>query len=128
VDLLPQEGLSPAGSVPAYRFVDSADRTVSFEAMVTYEGSRYSVPPTFAGRAVRVSALGGQVVIRAGETVIAEHREAAEPGQCVARPEHVAELWKFTNEQVRRPPRPAPLIAAAPVQRVDLALYEEVTA
>jgi transposase len=129
VDLLPQEGLIPAGSVPAYRFAASADRTASFEAMVTYEGSRYSVPPAFAGKAVRVSALGGQVVIRAGDTVIAEHREAAEPGQCVADPGHIAELWKFTNEHVRRPPHPAaPLIAAAPVQRVDLRLYEEVTA
>ena len=128
-DLLPQEGLTPAGSVPAYRFVRFADRTASFEAMVTYEGSRYSVPPSFAGKPVRVSALGGQVVIRAGDAIIAEHREAAEPGRCVADPAHIAELWRFTNEHVRRPPHPAaPLIAAAPVQRVDLALYEEVTA
>jgi transposase len=129
VGLLPQEGLTPAGSVPAYHFVTFADRTASFEAMVAYEGSRYSVPPAFAGKAVRVSALGGQVVIRVGEAIIAEHREAAEPGQCVADPAHIAELWKFTHEHVRRPPHPAaPLIAAAPVQRVDLALYEEVTA
>ena len=91
-----------------------ADRTASFEAMVAYEGSRYSVPPSFAGKAVRVSALGGQVVIRAGDAVIAEHREAAEPGQCIADPAHIAELWRFTNEHVRRPPHPAaPLIAAA---------------
>ena len=129
MDLLSQEGLIPAGSVPAYRFVAFADRMVSFEAMVTYDGSRYSVPPGFAGQPVRVSALGGQVVIRAGETVIAEHRVANEPGQCIADPAHIAELWRFTNEHIRRPPRPAaPLIAAAAVQRVDLALYEEVTA
>lgn len=96
---------------------------------MAYDGSRYTVPPAFAGQAVSVSALGGQVVIRAGDAVIAEHREAAGPGQCVADPAHIAELWRFTNEHVRRPPHPAaPLIAAAPVQRVDLGLYEEVTA
>jgi transposase len=129
VDLLPREGLVPAGSVPPYRFVASAERTASFEAMVTYEGSRYSVPPAFAGQVVRVSALGGQVVIRVGETVVAKHREAVEPGQYVADPAHVAELWKFTNEHIRRPPQPvSPLIAAVPVQRVDLTLYEEATA
>jgi transposase len=129
VDLSPQEGLIPAGSVPAYRFVDSVHRTANFEAMVLYQGSRYSVPPTFAGKDVRVSALGGQVVIRVGDLIIAEHPEAVGPGRCVADRKHLAELWKFTNAQVRRPPRSnIPLVAMSPVQRVDLGLYEEVTA
>ena len=128
VDLQPQEGLIPVASVPAYRYVDSVRRTVNFEAMVFYEGSRYSVPPTYAGKPVQVSALGGQVVIRVGDTIIAEHREATEVGQCVTDREHIAELWKFTNQHVHRPARMAqPLIAASPVQRVDLRIFEEVT-
>lgn len=80
VDLLFQEGLLPVGSVPSNRFVTFADRTASFEAMVTYERSRCPAPPGFVGKPVRVSALEGHVVIRAGEAVIADHREAAEPG------------------------------------------------
>jgi transposase len=128
-DLWSREGLTAVASVPAYRFVDSVNRTVNFEAMVLYEGSRYSVPPRFAGQQVRVSALGGQVVVRLGDAIIAEHVEATSPGQCIAAREHISELWKFTNEQMRRPPRGNdPLIASAPVQQVNLRRYEEVTA
>ena len=129
VDLLPQEGLNSVESVPIYQFVDSVSRTVNFETMVLYEGSRYSVPPKFAGKDVRISALGGHVVIRLGDTVIAEHLEATQPGQCIAARDHLAELWKFTNQQIQRPPRSKdPLIDSAPVQRVDLRCYEEVIA
>lgn len=127
VDLLAEEGLTPASSVPAYRYLDPVRRVVSFEAMVHYRGSRYSVPPAFAGKPVEVAAAGGQVVIRSGDVVVAEHREAAQPGQCIAAREHIAELWRITNERVAAPARPGPLPAAAPeVQRVDLRIYEEV--
>ncbi len=92
--------------------------------MVHYRGSRYSVPPAFAGRPVEVAAGGGQIVIRAGEAIIAEHREAAQTGQCIAAREHIAELWRITDEPVARPPRPARVLATGPeVQRVDLRLY-----
>jgi len=124
VDLLPLEVLTPASSVPAYRYLDPVRRVVSFEAMVHYHGSRYSVPPDFAGKPVEVAAAGGQIVIRSGDAVIAEHREAAQPGQCVAAREHIAELWRITHERVARPPRPDRFPAAAPeVQRVDLRIY-----
>ena len=117
----------PGLRVPAYRDLDPVRRTVSYEAMVHYRGSRYSVPPAFAGQPVEVAAAGGQIVIRAGDAVIAEHREAAQPGQCIAAREHIAELWRITHEQVAKPPRPGPLLAAAPeVQRVDLRFSEEV--
>jgi transposase len=127
VDLWPQEGLTPAGSVSAYRFLDPVRRTVSFEALVHYRGSRYSVPPAYAGQAVEVAACGGQIVIRAADAVIAEHRQAAQPGQCVVAREHLAELWKITFEQIK-PPRDKPLslAALAEVLRVDLRSFEEV--
>jgi len=128
VDLFAQEGLIPAASVPAYRFLDPVRRTVNFEAMVHYRGSRYSVPPAFAGQPVEVVALGGQIVIRSGDVVIAEHRAAAQPGQCIAAREHIAELWKITDQQIRRPVGAHRPIIAADVQRIDLRLYEEVTA
>ncbi len=127
VDLWPQEGLAPVGSVPAYRYLDPVRRTVSFEALVHYRGSRYSVPPAYAGQAVEVAGCGGQIVIRAGDLVLAEHREAARPGQCVVAREHLAELWKVTCEQVK-PPAGRPLSLAAPpeVLRADLRRFEEV--
>jgi hypothetical protein len=127
VDLLPRETLTPVGRVPAYRYLDPVRRTVSYEALVHYRGSRYSVPPAFAGQVVEVAASGGQIVIRAQDTVIAEHRQAAQAGQClVARP-HVEELWKVTHEQTRKPSDSGMSLQAAPeVLRVDLRCYEEV--
>ena len=127
IDLLAQEALTPAGSVPDYQFADPARRTVSFESMVHFRGSRYSVPPAFAGQSVEVCAVGGQIVVRVGDTVVAEHREAARPGQCVVAHEHIEELWKVTAEQTR-PPADArrSLGADPPVARVDLRVFEEV--
>lgn len=127
-DLLGRENLTPLASVPAYQFLDPARRTVSFESMVHFRGSRYSVPPAFAGKPVEVVAAGGQIVVRAGDTVIAEHREAARPGQCVVAREHIEELWKVTAEQVKPPADPSRSLTAGPqVVRVDLRAFEEVT-
>jgi transposase len=127
VDPLPDEAPTPAASVPAHRHLDPVRRVVSVEAMVRYRGSRHSVPPAFAGKPVEVAAAGGQIVIRCGAAVIAEHREAARSGQCIAAREHIAELRRIAHEQVARPPRPERLAAAGPeVRRVDLRIYEEV--
>jgi transposase len=127
-DLLPREELTPHASVPAYQFLDPVGRTVSFESLVHFRGSRYSVPPAFAGQAVEVAAAGGQIVVRAGDAVVAEHREATRPGQCVVAREHIEELWKVTAEQIK-PPVVAPRWPAAEPQvaRVDLRAFEEVT-
>jgi transposase len=127
VDLWPAEQLTPVESVSAYRYLDPVRRTVSFEALVHYRGSRYSVPPTYAGQGVEVAACGGQIVVRAGDTVIAEHRAAARPGQCVVAREHLAELWKVTREQIKPPSDTGMSLAALPeVLRVDLRHFEEV--
>ena len=58
MDLLAREGLTPLATVPAYQFADPTHRTVSFEALVHFRGSRYSVPPAFAGKPVAVAAVG----------------------------------------------------------------------
>jgi hypothetical protein len=112
--------------VPAYRYLDPVRRTVSFEALVHYRGSRYSVPPAYAAKSVEVAGHGGQIIIRTGDVVIAEHREAARPGQCIVAREHLAELWKVTQEHIK-PPCDIPMSRVAPdVLRVDLRRFEEV--
>ncbi len=127
VDLWPQEGLTPSGSMTEYRFLDPVRRSVSMEALVHYQGSRYSVPPAYAGQSVEVAACGGQIVIRTADTVIAEHRQAAQLGQCVVAREHLAELWKITCEQIKPPSdKPMSLTAAPEVLRLDLRSFEEV--
>ncbi|MDB5308541.1 MAG: transposase [Gemmataceae bacterium] len=106
VDLLPQETLTPVNTVPADQFRDPVRRTVSFESIDHFRGSRYSVPPVNAGQAVEVVAAGGQIVIRVGDTVVAEPREGGRPGQYVVAREHLEELWKVTAEQIQPPPVP----------------------
>jgi transposase len=129
IDLFAQEQLIPIESVPAYRFLDPVKRVVSFEAMVHVRGSRYSVPPEFAGKTVEVAAGGGHIVIRAGDRVIAEHHEAARPGQSIVDRDHLAELWKVTQELIKPPVRWDPCLIATPeVAQVDLRQFEEVVA
>lgn len=95
-----------------------------------FQGLRYSVPPVFAGQSVAVHAHGGLLVVRAGETVIAEHREALKAGQAIVAREHLAELWRLTAEQTALPTTPADprwhLRFATQVERVPLNRFEEV--
>ena len=129
VDLWPGEQLTPLAAVAPYRFVDPVERTVSWEALVQFQGSRYSVPPVYAGKTVAVMAEGGQVLIRSGDLVIAEHRQAAQAGQCVVDKEHLAELWKLTLEQTPVPHEPRWQLDLTPtVQQMPLSIFEEVCA
>ncbi|MCE9555432.1 MAG: DDE-type integrase/transposase/recombinase [Planctomycetes bacterium] len=49
IDLFIHETLTPVAAAPVYRFLDPVRRTVSWEAMVHFQGSRYSAPPQHAG-------------------------------------------------------------------------------
>ena len=91
--------------------------------------------PTLDGRAGRRGPGGAATQfirehgcdgIRAGDVVIAEHREAASRGQCVVDKEHMAELWRVTDEQTARPPAGGAAAAGPDVMRADLTRYEEV--
>jgi hypothetical protein len=98
--------------------------------MIRYQGSSYSVPPAHAGQPVMVSASAGQIVIAAGDTIVAEHRQAQRPGQCIVDREHLAELWRITNERVTLPddaPRWTVRFDEA-VATTPLVRYEEVVA
>jgi hypothetical protein len=66
--------------------------------MVHFQGSRYSAPPEYAGKTVEVGAGGGQVTIRLDDAILAEHRQATAAGQCIVQREHLAELWKITQQ------------------------------
>ncbi len=127
-ELLAAEGLTPHGSVPPYSETLPVKRQVSVESMVHFGGSRYSVPPEFSGQSVLVQSEGGLIVVRCDGAVIAEHRQAAKPGQCVVEPDHLAELWKLTAERVKPPEEAKWQLgdANAEVARMPLRLFEEV--
>lgn len=130
-ELLSQEGLTPLSACPSYRLAQPVHRTVSREAMVHFQGSRYSVPPAFCGQKVEVASAGGMLSVRCGDTVIAEHRAALKAGQCIVAREHLAELWRITEAQtalLRESTTPRwHLENALCVEAVALTRYEELT-
>jgi hypothetical protein len=127
IDLGPQETLTPLSAMPVYRFVDPVRRTVTWESMVHFQGSRYSVPPQYAGKTVEVAAAGGQITVRLDDAILAEHRQATTAGQCIVQREHLAELWKITQQHVPLPPGPRWHIDfESAVETVPLARFEEV--
>lgn len=91
-DLLRDEKLQP----PRGPWPFAEPRKVDQESFVSWRGSRYSAPPAHAGKTVFVSASAGRVFIRAGELIVAEHPEASKPGQSVADPAHLAEVWRLS--------------------------------
>lgn len=147
-DLAAAERLRPVPRQP-YHAVVETPRKVSWVALVSFEGNRYSVPPEFVNAAVIVRWRLGEprLEIRSvsGE-VIATHRRRPPGSGALARlEEHRASLERtvlstFTTDRpcrrkVNRPPSEAAKALAAelsgvPVQQtlpvvVDLARYEE---
>ena len=104
----------PAAAYPAEL---RAERLVSASALVSFEGNRYSVPPTLAGQTVSVRLRVGEPVLQlvsAAGVLVATHRRApAGAGQLVRSPAHQAALEQavlaaFTSRPrcVRKPNRP----------------------
>jgi hypothetical protein len=142
------ERLRPVPRRP-YHAVVQAPRKVSWGALVSFEGNRYSVPPQFVNAAVVVSWRLREphvVISSASGEVIATHRRRPPGSGALARMEdHRASLERtvlsaFTTarsctRKVNRPPSEAARALAAeitgvPVQQtlpvvVDLRRYEE---
>jgi hypothetical protein len=122
-----EETLTPFNQVSPYHYCDPVNRTVNYESMVHYRGSRYSVPPEYAAKTVTVKSQGGMVIVQCEDQVIAEHRQALKAGQCIVNKAHIAELWKLTEQQVQLPQRPRWHIDFNEVvQTMPLQLFEEV--
>lgn len=126
-DLFISEALIPISSVAAYRVSQRVERLVDAEGYVRVKGSRYSVPPAAGGQRVVVEQGDQRIVVRLGEVIIAEHAPATRIGECVAHPEHVAEMWRLAlaRTPVPRARAAAPLFQQ-PVAVRPLAVYEEV--
>ena len=144
------EPLRPAPPLP-YPAAVVVTRTVSAQALVSFRGNAYSVPPGSAGATVTVThRLGGATVdFTAGAVVLARHRREPDgAGVLVRDAGHVVALEKavlaaFTDRapcraKTRRPPSAVALAEAdrlrgadpSPGQHVvvDLAQYAAATA
>jgi transposase len=115
----------------------SVGRTVSAQALVSFRGNRYSVPPELTGAqvvvflrlgasTVDIATTGGAATGARGGVVLARHRLApAGAGAMVRDHGHVVALEAAAmaastsaaphRGKVRRPPSPAALAAAAPL-------------
>ncbi len=86
--------------LPEQRFVGTLalSRKVSWDCLVSYQGSRYSVPATAAGKRVWLLPSRGShlLVLDAKRDVLAEHQLSATKGTIVMRPEHYAPLRRGT--------------------------------
>ena len=125
IDLWPREGLTPFVEFPPYAIVEPLSRMVSAEGFVQVDRRRYSVPPDAIGTTVVVTRHGGEIVIRSRDQVIAEHREAPRPGDTIADPRHVAEMWKRSLARTRDPVPSWRLRFDSEVTQRSLEAYQE---
>lgn len=126
IDLLGKEGLAAWNTVSVYQLSVKQPRTVTSEAYVRLDRSRYSVPPENVGRTVVVEQGDEKITIRLGDLIIAEHAKASKAGSFMVKPEHIEALWKLS---LKRPPPRTPhfeLTFNEQVARADLSRYEEV--
>lgn len=129
-ELMAAEPLRPLPAVPFPAVIEDA-RKVTAQALVSWHGNSYSVPPGHGGTEVTVRhRLGGvtlDVVTSAG-TVLARHRREPDHAGAVVRDDgHVAALEKKVlaargqagrpcNRKERRPPSAAALAEAAAIR------------
>lgn len=129
VDLLhlERDQLTPVTSIAPYHYTQPVNRTVNYEAMVHFKGSRYSVPPDYAGKTVSIGAQGGQIIVQCNDMIVAEHKQALKPGQCIVNKQHLSDLWKLTAQQVTLPGKTDWHIHfQQSVQQTPLHVFEEV--
>ena len=130
IDLLPAENLRSIASHPRYKYCPRQERIVDAESFVHYDGSTYSVPPRHCGQKVSVGVdEQRRVIIRMGETIIAEHPHAEGKGQSVADPRHIQERWKLSvtdSRSTAKAPPPWTLRFEQSVAATPLSRYETV--
>jgi transposase len=131
MDLIGQEQLTALSGIAPYRWVDREPRIVNAEAMVLYQRSHYSVPAVAVGQKVLVEACGSRLAIRFGDTIIAEHPRAQQPGQRVQHQEHHRQRWEALRKDLARQRTSSPKWFIGPgattqVQIRPLSSYQEV--
>lgn len=126
VDLLKAENLTSYSGTLEYRLSERFERTVDAEGFVRLSGSRYSVPPSVVGQRVIVEQGEQKIIVRLGEAIVAEHKPALRAGECVTKPEHVAQMWQLA--MARTPvlsKKGGKLLFEQAVEARPLSVYEE---
>lgn len=109
----PQEGLRTVAGQAPYDTAYASFRLVAKDCLVSYRGSRYSVPHAYAGRRVVVKQplSGSPLTLCCQHETIATHPLSASRGALVITAEHYGRL----------PQRPAPVLRSASIAVPELA-------
>jgi len=119
------ENLKKMNIIPFERMERHA-RKVTFDACISYEANRYSVPFQYAGNTVHVQdEKNGTIRIYHGKQLIAEHIKAAGKHQVMKNKKHFEGIRTAGKHQVTQPtPRLAANFTPEVVER-DLSFYEQ---
>jgi transposase len=80
--------MQPVNKRAPYPYTGDEQRKVARDAYVAWQGSRYSVPWTYAGKEVWVREHGEQVEVRCGTELIARHSPSGRRHQVITQSEH----------------------------------------
>lgn len=126
IELLVQENLAALDKAPQYRLSYKSIRKVDREGYVSYQRSRYSVPPEQVGKTVIIEQDEGKIVVRSKDLIIATHDAAAKAGSCMTKREHVEAMWKLSLGRAIPPAPQWELTFKQNIAAVQLSIYEEV--
>ena len=125
IDLLQREGLTALNCVAPYRLAELVSLKAGFDGFVRFAGSRYSLPPEYAGQSVLVGRRDHRIVIRAHDMIVAEHAPAPKAGASVADPAHIEALWKLSLKNTVAPPPWWQFSFQQQVETAPLTAYQE---
>jgi len=120
-----QEALTPLDGRPPYAWAHIRERVVANDALVSVDGSRYSVPAHLAGSTVTVREHATDFTIWQRDTLVATHRRQGRQ-QVVMVPAHYAGLLRVDRTPLAaRPPQYDPrYVGSGDVAARDLSFYE----
>jgi transposase len=117
--------MKPIDGRPPYPYLDDEQRKVARDAYVSWQGSRYSVPWSYAGKEVWVRAHDNSVEVRHGAERIAVHDRAMSKHQVITHGQHHAGIPLGIKQSSGK--TLIHIVESAPqVERRSLAVYDSV--
>ena len=128
-DRFAREALTPLNGRPPYAFTHVRERVVANDALVSIDGSRYSVPAHLAGTTVTVREHATDFTIWQQDTLVATHARQGRQ-QVVMVPAHYAGLLRVDRTPLAAmPPQYDPrYVTNGDVAIRDLSVYERFAA
>jgi len=128
-DRFAREALTPLDGRPPYAFAHVRERVVANDALVSIDGSRYSVPAHLAGTTVTVREHATDFTIWQQDTLVATHARQGRQ-QVVMVPAHYAGLLRVDRTPLAAmPPQYDPrYVTSGDVAIRDLSVYERFAA